>query len=89
MSAYERGEPALIERIQLRRTSRSTGFANVRLPGVNLTGLRIEERPDGRLICMPPVTTGRDGRHWPIYALQPGWREAVEREVACLWARSA
>ena len=89
MSDHESGQAVVIERVQLRRVNASLAFASVRLPGVNLSGMRVEERPDGHLTCTPPEQVGRDGRRWPAWALQPGWREGVEREIACLWARSA
>lgn len=78
----------MIERVRLNRVSRTLGFAAVRLPGVNLRGLRVEEGRDGRLAVKPPEHEDRDGRRWPVYALQPHWREGIEREIACLWARS-
>lgn len=87
MSAVEK-EPALVEWVRLRRVSRTVGFAAVRLSGVHLQGLRVEEKPDGKLALKAPETEDKTGRRWPAYAIQPGWLEAVEREVACLWARS-
>lgn len=77
-----------IERVSLRRVSPMLGFAAIRVSGANLSGMRVEELPDGRLCCTAPTNSGRDERSWPNWALQPGWREGVEREVACLWATS-
>lgn len=88
MSALEPAEAAAVERVRLHRISPTLGFAEVRLPWVNLTGLKIEERPDGRLMITPPTRQDGRGRVWNVYSLQPGAREAIEREVACLWARS-
>ncbi|MBV8093129.1 MAG: hypothetical protein JO110_07820 [Acetobacteraceae bacterium] len=77
-----------LERITLRRVSPTFGFADVRLPGVNLCGLRVERRRDGPLIIRPPEQIDREGRSWPTYSLQPGTREAVEAAIKDLWARS-
>ena len=88
MSGLEPAEAAAIERVRLHRVSPTLGFAEVRLPSVNLHGLRIEEGSDGRLTIKPPERQDARGRTWPVYALQPETREAIEREVACLWARS-
>jgi hypothetical protein len=70
-----------VQRVSLRRLSRVLGFADVRLPGVNLSGIRIEEQPSGRLMIRPPELAG--GR--PAFALQPGAREAIETEIPALW----
>ena len=78
----------LVERVTLRRTSASFAFADVRLPGVNLHGLRVEATESGRLSIRPPEQRDRHGRCWPIYVLQPGTLEAVEARVAALWAQS-
>ena len=78
--------PALIERVTLRRVTPTLGFASVRLTGVNLMGLRVEER-DGRLIVQPPETADAKGGRWPVYALQPETREAVEAALAIQWSR--
>ena len=88
MSDRERGEAVTIERVTLRRINSTFGFASVRVPGVNLLGMRVTEMSDGRLVCIPPETMGNQGQRWPAWALQPGWRENIEREIACLWARS-
>ncbi len=88
MSGLEPAEAAAIERVRLRRTSRRTGYAEVRLSQVNLHGLRVEEQSDGRLVIRAPERHDANGRSWPAYALQPHTREAIEREVAILWARS-
>ena len=77
-----------IERIVLRRVSRTLGFCDVRLASVNLRSLRVEDGPSGIKIT-PPTTQDRDGRDWPVYSLQPGAREAVEAEIRRAWARSA
>ncbi len=78
-----------VERISLRRASPTLGFADVRLSEVNLRSMRVERRPDGRLTITPPQQQDRNGRSWPLYALQPGTREAVEREISLAWERSA
>ena len=77
------------EFIRLRRVTPTLGFATVRLPGVLLNDLRIEQRETGALIIQPPQRTDQHGRTWQHYALQPGTREAVEREIGALWAASA
>ena len=77
----------VVERVTLRRVTPQLGFAAVRLAGVNLTGLRVEER-DGHLLLTAPETVDGQGRRWPVYALQPGAREAVEAAVAVQWCRS-
>jgi len=74
------------ERVTLRRVSADFAFADVRLPDVNLCGLRVERTPWGITIT-PPVVTGRDGRVWPAYRLQPGTREAIESAIRELWLR--
>lgn len=79
----------LVERILLRRVNATFGIADIRLAAVNLHGLRVRERPDGSLDVTPPVETDRKGRTWPAYHLQPGVREAIEAEIAAIWARSA
>jgi hypothetical protein len=76
-----------IERITLRRASAHLGFAYVRLHGVNLHGLRIEQSDEGGLTIMPPVRVHR-GWTWPHYSLQPGTREVIEGEIARLWSES-
>ena len=80
---------ALVERVSLRRISPVLGFADVRLEQVNLRSMRVEMRPDGRLTITPPQQQGRDGRSWPLYALQPGVREAIEQAIAVVWERTA
>lgn len=87
------GRPAIaaegqVERVRLYRVSRTLAFADVRLPWVNLTGLRIEESASGRLTVTAPVRPDRNGLSRPIYSLQPVAREAIEAEIAVLWARS-
>jgi hypothetical protein len=78
-----------LERIALRRVSRSLAFADVRLAPVHPRSLRIEESPDGTLKVTPPDRIDHQGRRWPAYVLQPGAREAIEREIAVIWAASA
>lgn len=80
--------PAGIELVQLHRVSPALGFAAVRLPGVLLSGLRVELRRDGSLSVSAPVRTDRNGRPWPIYSIQPGWREAVEAAIGNLWGNA-
>jgi hypothetical protein len=77
-----------IERIMLRRVTSRLAFADVRLPSVNLHGLRIEESDAGALSIRAPWRTDSNGREWPHYSLQPGAREAIEREIARLWSAS-
>ncbi len=81
MSAVDR----IVERIRLRRVSPTLAFAEVRLPGVNLHGLRVEQRPGGSLTIQAPERQDSAGRTWPVYALQPSTREAVLAEVERLW----
>ncbi len=88
MSAVEPAEAAAVERVRLRRVSATFGFADVRLPGVHLCGFRVEEHPSGRLIIQAPQRQDGQGRTWPVCTLQPLWREAIEAEIACLWART-
>lgn len=76
------------ERIVLRRVTPTFGFADVRFPAVNLLGLRVEATPAG-LGVSEPVTTDKDGRTWPAFHLQPHYREALAREIAVLWGRTA
>jgi hypothetical protein len=77
-----------IERIMLRRVTSRLAFADVRLPGVNLHGLRIEESDAGALTIRAPWHIDSSGREWPHFALQPYAREALEREIARLWSAS-
>ena len=81
--------PVMVERIRLHRVSPTRGFCDIRLPAVNLCGLRIEEQPDGRLTIRPPETTDAQGRSWPVFSLQPLHREAIEAEIALAWAATA
>ena len=76
-----------IERVFLRRLSPTFGFAEVRLPGVNLTGLRIDAGAAGIRITAP-TRQDDQGRMWPVYALQPGVHEEVEAEIRRVWART-
>lgn len=77
-----------IERVKLRRVSPQLGYAEIRLREVNLTGLRIEQSPDGRLSFTPPSRQDAQGRVWPCYSLQPEARAAIEAEISALWGRS-
>ncbi len=81
--------PVTAERIRLTRTSRTRGYADVRLAAVHLCGFRVEERPNGSLNIRPPETTDEQGRTWPVFSLQPLYREAVEAEIAAMWAATA
>ena len=76
-----------VERVTLHRVTRDLGFAVVRIAGMNLMGLRVEER-DSRLTLTPPETVDGQERRWPVYALQPGLHEVVEAAVAVQWGRS-
>ena len=76
-----------VERVRLHRVSRTLAFADVRLPWVNLTGLKVEECAAGRLTVTPPERPDRNGCARPVYALQPVARELIEAEIALLWAR--
>jgi hypothetical protein len=77
-----------VERIPLRRLSRSPAFSDVRLAPVHLRSLRIEESPDGTLKVTPPDRIDHQGQRWSAYVLQPGSRESIEREIARLWSAS-
>jgi hypothetical protein len=76
------------ERIVLRRLTPTFAFADVRFPAVNLIGLRVEATHGGLRIT-EPVTTDKYGRTWPAFRLQPHYREALAREIAVLWDRTA
>ncbi len=67
-----------VERVRLRRTSRTAGVAEVRLPAVNIRGIWVNEQADGSLTMRTPEN---------LY-LQPVWREAILREIGVLWAAS-
>ncbi len=67
-----------VERVHLRRTSRTAGVADVRLPAVHIRGIWVNEQADGSLTMRTP-------EHLFI---QPVWREAVLREISLLWAAS-
>ncbi len=79
----------IVERVFLHRLSATFGFADVRLPGAHLRGLRVQQRGDGTLTIRPPERQDDQGRTWPAFALQSDTREAVEAEIAVLWARGA
>lgn len=74
-----------VERISLRRVSRHTAFADVRLPGVHLRNMKVEECAGGRLSVSPPMISCGGGRTMPAYAVQPGEREAIEAAIAEAW----
>lgn len=76
-----------VERMTLLRVTRQLGFTTVRLAAVDLMGLCVEER-EGSLIPQVPETVDRQGRRWPVYALQPSACEAVEAAVAVQWVQS-
>ena len=77
-----------IERVTLRRVSPKFGYAEIRLPWVNLTGLKVEQSADGRLTFTPPSRQDAQGRTWPSYSLQPEARAEIEAEIAVLWAKA-
>lgn len=77
-----------IERIRLHRVSARLAYAEIRLPLVNLSGLKVEQSPDGRLKLTPPCRPDAQGRQWPSYSLQPEARAAIEAEIARLWSRA-
>jgi len=77
-----------IERVRLHRVSPRLGFAEIRLPEVNLAGLKVEQSPDGRLTITPPSRQDAQGRQWPAYSLQPEARAAIEAEITRLWGRA-
>jgi hypothetical protein len=88
-SGDAKGAQPIVERVFLRRLSAIFGFADMRLPGVHLRGLRVQQRGDGTLTIRPPERQDDQGRTWSAFALQPDTREAVETEIAVLWARGA
>lgn len=81
--------PVTAERIRLHRTSPTRGYCDVRLAAVNLCGLKVEELPNGTLSIKPPETTDAQGRCWPVFSIQPLYREAIEAEIAAMWAATA
>jgi hypothetical protein len=81
------GASRLVERVVLRRVTSRLGFCDVRLPDVHLHGLRIEESDTGALTIRTPWRIDSNGREWKHFDLQPGAREAIEREITQLWAR--
>ena len=87
-AAWDDTAPAAVERVRLRRISRTFGFVDVRLSSVNLHDLRIEEGQDGQLTIKPPEHFDKQGRRWPAYSLQPECRALVEAEIRALWNRS-
>jgi hypothetical protein len=58
----------VVEFVRLRRVSPTLGFATVRLPGVLLNDLRVEQRDTGALTIQPPRRKDRHGRVWQHYA---------------------
>ena len=79
--------PHPVEPIRLHRVSPTFAFADVR-SGVHLRSIGVGQQPSGALRITPPSTTGRDGRLWPCFALQPGTREAVDAAIAQVWEAS-
>ncbi len=79
----------LVERITLRHVSPDFAFATVRLADVHLNGIKIKKSADGTLQMTMPTEKGRDGREWPVFALQPHAREAVEAAIREIWERSS
>lgn len=77
----------MLERVRLVRVSPVLAFAEVRLPAVNLSGLRVQIDTCGELAFSAPDRRDKNGRVWPIYSLQPGAREDIEAEIARLWRR--
>ncbi len=77
--------PEVIERVRFARISDTVEFAEVRLPGVNLSSLCVTLNGHGRLCLRAPTRRDRGGREWPAYSLQPGYREDVEVEIERLW----
>jgi hypothetical protein len=65
-----REEAIQVERVTLRRVTRTFGFAKVSLPGVHLNGLRVEEREDGRLTIGYPIHEDRRGIPRYVYVLR-------------------
>ena len=77
--------PHPVELIRMRRISPDFAYADVRLPGVHLRNIAVALQRNGTLLITPPSTTGRDGRLWACYSLQPGVREAVEAAITQSW----
>lgn len=75
---------SLIELVKLRHTSADFAYADVRLAGVHLRGLRVA-RQDGALSLRTPEQTDGKGKSRPLYDLQPGWPEAILARIAELW----
>lgn len=76
-----------IERVTLNRVTPELAFATVRIAGVNLMGLRIDLR-DGCLIVQAPKAVDHNGKCWPMYALEPELRDAVDAELAIQWGKA-
>jgi len=88
MTLVDEDGVVVLERITLRRVSPTLGYASIRLPHVNLSGLKVEATPGGHLTITPPGRLDSMGRFWPNYSLQPECAAAVKAEIATLWARS-
>ena len=74
MTALVEGQ---VERVRLRRTSRTAGFADIRLSQTGSMRLRVEEGAGGNL-----TVSSLDEAGWSACA------EAVTPELAILWARA-
>jgi hypothetical protein len=80
--------PHPVELIRLHRVSSTFAFVDARIPGVHLGNIGVAQQPSGALRITPPNATGRNGRLWPCFALQPGVREAVEQAIREAWDAS-
>ncbi|WP_424140014.1 hypothetical protein [Roseomonas chloroacetimidivorans] len=74
-----------VQRVSLRVISHNFAFADVTIPGVSLKGIEARRNAVGAVTLTCPSKPGRDGRPWPLYALQPGTLEAVTDAVARTW----
>ena len=74
------------EQIRLHRTSATLSYYDAQLARVSLCGFCIEEQPGSSLTIQAPETTGAQG---PAFSVQQIYREAIEAEIAALWAASA
>ena len=70
--------------VKLRRAGADFAFADVRLSGIHLRGLRVT-RKDGVLSLSPPEQANGKGKSSPLYDLQPGWAEAILARISELW----
>lgn len=73
-----------VEMVKLRRAGADFAFADVRLSGIHLRGLRVT-RKDGVLSLSPPEQSNGKGKPSPLYDLQPGWAEAILARISELW----